>query len=204
MSYQLCEDPEAIYTEQKEELIEEREAERAAWEAENLVPIIEEEETDGDVTSDEQTENNNDENSAGSGGKAKKGGPLDGNLLWIIIAAAVVVIIVVIVIIVILAKRNKKGTANPADKYKVEEVEVPEKPTPESMGKSEAPLKIQQNEEKPDSPLKIEQDEEKVGPEGNTGILPEGNELTSNEGLVSINEGPNESEEKIDRRKSFP
>ena len=125
-------------------------------------------------------------------------------MLWIIIAAAVVVIIVVIVIIVILAKRNKKGTANPADKYKVEEVEVPEKPTPESMDKSEAPLKIQQNEEKPESPLKIEQDEEKVGPEGNTGILPEGNELTSNEGLVSINEGPNESEEKIDRRKSFP
>ena len=52
MSYQLCEDPEAIYTEQKEVLIEEREAERAAWEAENP-PIIEEEETDGDVTVDE-------------------------------------------------------------------------------------------------------------------------------------------------------
>ena len=150
MSYQLCEDPEAIYTEQKEVLIEEREAERAAWEAENP-PIIEEEETDGDVTVDEQAENNDD--NAAPGGKAKKGG--DGNLLYIIIAAAVVVVIVVIVIIVLLAKRNKKGTANPADKYKVEEVEVPEKPTPESMDKSEAPLKVEQNEKKPESPRKV-------------------------------------------------
>ena len=215
MSYQLCEDPEAIYTEQKEVLIQEREAEKAAWEAENL-PITEEEETDGNVTDDEQTETN-DDNATGSGGKAKKSGALDGNLLYIIIAAAVVVVIVVIVIIVLLAKRNKKGTPNPADKYKVEEVEVPEKPAPESMDKSEAPLKaeqiedkndsprkVEQIEEKNDSPLKIEQDEEKIGPEGNTGILPEGNELTSNEGLVSINEGPNETQEKIDRRKSFP
>ena len=70
---------------------------------------------------------------------------------------------------------------------KVEQIE--EKPDHGS------PLKIEQNEEKPDqgSPVKIEQDEEKIGPEGNTGILPEGNELTSNEGLFSINEGPAES-----------
>ena len=70
--------------------------------------------------------------------------------------------------------------------------------------KPESPRKVGQNEEKPESPLKIEQDEEKIGPEGNTGILPEGNELTSNEGLASINEGPDENQEKIDRRKSFP
>ena len=49
MSYQLCEDPEAIYTEQREELVQEREAEIAAWEAENP-PVIEEEDTDGNVT----------------------------------------------------------------------------------------------------------------------------------------------------------
>ena len=79
-------------------------------------------------------------------------------MLIIIIAVAVVVVIVVIVIIVLLAKRNKKGTANPADKYKVEDDDLKEIPTPEKMDKSEAPLKVEQNDEKPSSPRKIEQD----------------------------------------------
>ena len=58
--------------------------------------------------------------------------------MMIIIIAALVVVLIVVAIIVLLVVKRKKNEKDPAEKYKVEEIEVKENPSPKPESKAES------------------------------------------------------------------
>ena len=57
--------------------------------------------------------------------------------MMIIIIAALVVVLIVAVIIVLLVVKRKKNQKDPGEKYKVEEIEVKDNPSPKPESKAE-------------------------------------------------------------------
>ena len=100
-------------------------------------PIVITEET---TASDDQSETSGQSEQLTDSGKLTIESPEpDGpDLTWIIIVALVVVLIVVAIVVLLIIKSKKKDK-DPGEKYKVEEVEVKDNPTPKQTAKAERP-----------------------------------------------------------------
>ena len=116
--------------------------------------------------------------------------------MMIIIIAAVVVVLIVVAIIVLLVVKRKKNEKDPGEKYKVEEIEVKDNPSPKPESKAELAPAISSKEEKEENSKGGQlQDEE------NSRSVVEGDDLTrSAVGLVAANEG--ESAQKLKKEEN--
>ena len=116
--------------------------------------------------------------------------------MMIIIIAALAVVLIVVAIIVLLVVKRKKNQKDPAEKYKVEEIEVKENPSPKPESKAEAPPVTSLKQEK-----EANSKGEQLQDEENSRSIVEGDDLTrSAVGLVAANEA--ESAQKLKKEEA--